>query len=51
MAKFTFPFRRYTISAKSKERILKDLEKLGIDESTLFPELETVADHLKHAGI
>ena len=51
MAKFTFPFRRYTISAKSKKRILKDLEKLGIDESTLFPELETVADHLKHAGV
>lgn len=49
MAKFTFPFRRYTISAKGKKRILEDLEKLGIDESTLFPELETVADHLKHA--
>lgn len=48
-AKFTFPFRRYTISAKGKKRILEDLEKLDIDESTLFPEFETVADHLRHA--
>ena len=49
MAKFTLPFRRYMISAKGKKRILEDLEKLDIDESTLFPEFETVADHLKHA--
>lgn len=50
-AEFRVPFRRYTISAVGKKRILADLAKLGIDESTLFPELEMVADHLKRFGI
>lgn len=50
-AAFKVPFRRYTIGAAGKKRILKDLAKLGIDESMLFPELETVADHLRRFGI
>lgn len=50
-AEFRVPFRRYTISAAGKKKILADLAKFGIDESTLFPELEMVADHLKRFGI
>lgn len=50
-AEFRVPFRRYTISAAGKKRILSDLARLGIDEATLFPELEMVADHLKRFGI
>lgn len=50
-AEFRGPFRRYTISAAGKKRILSDLARLGIDEATLFPELEMVADHLKRFGI
>lgn len=50
-AEFRVPFRRFTISAAGKKRILSDLARLGIDEATLFPELEMVADHLKRFGI
>ncbi len=50
-AEFRVPFRRFTISAAGKRRILSDLARLGIDEATLFPELEMVADHLKRFGI
>ena len=51
MARFSFPFRRFVISASGKKRILEDLAKLGIDESALFPELETVADYLRHDNL
>jgi hypothetical protein len=38
---------RYEIPAGSKQLILEELEIIGIDESTLFPELENQANELK----
>ena len=38
---------RYEIPANSKQLILEDLEIIGIDESTLFPELENQGNELK----
>ncbi|ATA73437.1 hypothetical protein CGC49_09225 [Capnocytophaga sp. H4358] len=35
------------IDAKSKEDILKELFQLGIDKSTLFPEIDKVAEYIK----
>lgn len=35
------------IDAKSKEDILKELSQLGIDKSTLFPEIDKVAEYIK----
>ncbi|WP_405252656.1 FRG domain-containing protein [Capnocytophaga cynodegmi] len=35
------------IEANSKEEILEELSKLGIDKSTLFPEIEKVAEYIK----
>ncbi|WGU68916.1 hypothetical protein QIU18_10560 [Capnocytophaga canimorsus] len=35
------------IEANSKEKILEELSKLGIDKSTLFPEIEKVAEYIK----
>lgn len=37
---------RITINKAGKRSILKDLSLLGIDESTLFPELDKVTDYL-----
>ena len=37
----------FVINKSDKEKILKQLEILGISESTLFPEIEHVAKHLK----
>lgn len=35
------------IDANSKETILKQLAQLGIDKSTLFPEIEKIAEYIK----
>jgi len=35
------------IDASAKERILRDLEYIGINQATLFPEVEKVADYLR----
>lgn len=46
-ADFPFEYTTYTVNKGDKQKILKQLESLGIDESTLFPEIEHVAKHLK----
>lgn len=35
------------IRIRNKEQILKDLDKLGINSATLFPEIDNVASYLK----
>ena len=35
------------IKNSKKESILKELDKLGINKSTLFPEIDKVADYIK----
>jgi len=42
------PFNTITISAKHKDELLSELEMLGISQSTLFPELYTVAESIKN---
>ena len=37
-----------TIDGEAKKRILKQLDKLGINEATLFPELDNQARYLKN---
>ena len=39
--------KRIIIDHKSKGNILKELDKLGINKSTLFPEIDKVADYIK----
>ena len=39
--------RRLIIKSSDKERIIKELSKLGINKSTLFPEIDKVADYIK----
>jgi len=39
--------RRLIIKSSYKERIIKELSKLGINKSTLFPEIDKVADYIK----
>lgn len=46
-ADFKFHYTYFIINKSDKKKILKQLESLGIDESTLFPEIEHVAKHLK----
>jgi len=46
-AKFDFIYESYIISKSEKQKILNQLEALGINESTLFPEIDHVAKHLK----
>ena len=46
-ADFNFESTTFIINKNEKKKILKQLESLGIDESTLFPEIEHVARHLK----
>ena len=46
-ADFQFEYTTFIINKNNKKKILKQLESLGIDESTLFPEIEHVAKHLK----
>lgn len=46
-ADFLFEYTTFMINKSDKKKILKQLESLGIDESTLFPEIEHVAKHLK----
>ena len=38
---------RIIIKSSEKEVVLKELDKLGINESTLFPEIDKVADYIK----
>ena len=38
---------RIMIKSSKKESILKELDKLGINKSTLFPEIDKVADYIK----
>ena len=46
-AHFNYEYESYIISKSDKSKILKQLDSLGINESTLFPEIEHVAKHLK----
>ena len=39
------------IKSSKKESILKELDKLGINKSTLFPEIDKVADYIKEKYI
>ncbi len=46
-AKFEYEYKSFIINKSEKTKILKQLDALGINESTLFPEIEHVAKHLK----
>ena len=46
-AKLNFDYKKYIIGKAQKKKIRKQLEALGIDKSTLFPEVEHVAEHIK----
>lgn len=46
-AKFEFEYKSFIINKSEKTKILKQLDVLGINESTLFPEIDHVAKHLK----
>lgn len=46
-AKLDFNYKAYIINKAQKQKIRKQLEALGIDKSTLFPEVEHVAEHIK----
>lgn len=46
-AKLEFSHKVYIINKAHKHKIRKQLEALGIDKSTLFPEIEHVAEHIK----
>ena len=46
-AKFEFEYKSFIINKSEKNKILKQLDALGINESTLFPEIDHVAKHLK----
>lgn len=46
-SKFEFEYDSFIINKSDKVKILKQLDTLGINESTLFPEIEHVAMHLK----
>lgn len=48
-----FKIRKYivneiVIDASAKAGVLRDLEYIGINQATLFPEVEKVADYLRH---
>lgn len=46
-APLEFQYKMYVINKDHKKKIRKQLEALGIDKSTLFPEVEHVAEHIK----
>lgn len=46
-ATLEFQYKVYIINKNNKKKIRKQLEALGIDKSTLFPEVEHVAEHIK----
>lgn len=46
-ASLNFGYKVYIINKAQKQKIRKQLEALGIDKSTLFPEVEHVAEHIK----
>lgn len=46
-ATLEFQYKMYIINKNNKKKIRKQLEALGIDKSTLFPEVEHVAEHIK----
>lgn len=46
-ALFNFDYKVYIINKAHKQKIRKQLEALCIDKSTLFPEVEHVAEHIK----
>lgn len=53
-AALKYNYKTYTIRKEYKKNIRRQLEALGIDEGTLFPEIEHVAVHVKskyHVGI
>jgi len=37
----------YRIRIENQKGILKELDKIGINEATLFPEIDKVAEYLK----
>lgn len=42
-----FPLTRMTVLKDKKRKILRELDMMGINEATLFPEIENVAHYLK----
>ena len=46
-ASLNFSYKVYIINKAQKQKIRKQLEALGTDKSTLFPEVEHVAEHIK----
>lgn len=42
-----FGYKVNVINKAHKQKIRKQLEALGIDKSTLFPEVEHLAEHIK----
>ncbi len=46
-AELNFDYKVYIINKAQKKKIRKQLEALAIDKSTLFPEVEHVAEHIK----
>lgn len=47
VADFSFSYEKLTINGKDKDKILKNLESLGISEGSLFPEIDKVSHYLK----
>lgn len=47
-AEFTYLPQRIIINSKGKKEILESLEMLGIDEASLFPEIDKILHTLKH---
>ncbi len=47
MASLTTPPMRIMIKKEGKEKILEELSKLGIDQSTLFPDIDNILKHIR----
>ncbi len=46
-AALKYNYKTYLIRKEYKKNISRQLEAIGIDEGTLFPEIEHVAEHVK----
>ena len=49
--KYNFAYVELTLNHKSKRGIINELDNLGINKSTLFPEIDKVADYIKEKYI
>ena len=43
---FGFHLKRFTIPKSNKKKLLKELDRININESTMFPDIETSAKYL-----